>query len=103
MGVEQQQQNQQLSSTTTTTTSNNETVKPFYMPEIFYYDMESIHKIRQRTKMSVVGSALALHSVTTAGCRQDVLCQNPLGEELEQKKVNLIRAMTTVPNVLNTA
>ena len=52
--------------------------------------------------MSVVGSAIALHSVTTAGCCQDVLRQNPLSEELERKKVNLIRAMTTLPNVVNT-
>ena len=40
---------------------------PFYMPEIFYLDIAAVRTMRMSTKLSVLGSALALHASSIAG------------------------------------
>ena len=40
---------------------------PFYMPEIFYLDIAAVQTMRMSTKLSVLGSALALHASSIAG------------------------------------
>jgi T-complex protein 11. len=65
----------------------------FYMPEIFYLDTAEVKEIRLVTKMSVVGSALALHATNIAGAKDNVLRQDPLPHEIQHCRTKLIHAM----------
>jgi hypothetical protein len=63
------------------------------MPEIFYLDIMEVKAIRVAAKLSVVGSALALHASNIAGVGDAVLRQNPLPPDIQQCRQKLIRAM----------
>jgi len=73
----------------------NANASPFYMPEILYLDIMSVKAIRMSTKMSVVGSALALHASTIAGTGEaaSMLRQDPLDPLVKECRQKLIRAM----------
>ena len=68
---------------------------PFYMPEMLYLDIMSVKAIRTTTKISVVGSALALIASSIGGTEQaaSMLRQDPLEPMLQDCRHKLIRAM----------
>ena len=76
-------------------TIGEQNASPFYMPEIFYLDIMSVKAIRMSTKISVVGSALALHASTIAGTGEaaSMLRQDPLDPLVQECRQKLIRAM----------
>jgi len=68
--------------------------KSFLMPEIFWLDMNSIREIRYITRISVVGSVLALHATTVAGVNGNVLKTDPLNGRIEDCRKDLAKAMS---------
>ena len=71
---------------------------PFLVPEVLAMDLESILWIRNTTKLSVVGSALALHATAVAGVgggvlRADVGDGGVVGRRVEACRVRLVHAM----------
>ena len=69
--------------------------QPFiHVPEILQLDVASLRSIRSTTRMSVIGSALALHACTVAGVGDAVLRRDPSTEEINQCRHNLIEAMS---------
>ena len=69
--------------------------QPFiHVPEILQFDVASLRSIRSTTRMSVIGSALALHACTVAGVGDAVLRRDPSTEEINQCRHNLIEAMS---------
>lgn len=67
--------------------------KLFNMPEMFYLDATEVKTIRLATKLSVVGSALALHASNIAGAKDNVIRQDPLPYEIQQCRATMIQAM----------
>ncbi len=65
----------------------------FMMPEIFYLDIAQVSSIRISAKVSVVGSALALHASTIAGVGNTLLQLDPLGRDVQSCRNKLILAM----------
>jgi hypothetical protein len=65
----------------------------FFMPEIFHLDAAEVKAIRLATKISVVGSALALHATNIAGAKDNALRQDPLPYEIQQCRAKLVHAM----------
>ena len=69
--------------------------QPFiHVPEILQFDVASLRSIRSTTRMSVIGSALALHACTVAGVGDAVLRRDPSTEEINRCRHNLIEAMS---------
>jgi len=69
--------------------------QPFiHVPEILHFDVTSLRSIRSTTRMSVIGSALALHACTVAGVGDSVLRREPSTAEINQCRDDLIEAMS---------
>lgn len=69
--------------------------QPFiHVPEILQADVAGLRSIRSTTRMSVIGSALALHACTVAGVGDAVLRRDPSTAEINQCRHNLIEAMS---------
>jgi hypothetical protein len=66
---------------------------PFMIPEVLSLDISSIQQIRMTTKMSVVGSVLAVHATAVAGVSGALLKTDPLEHSLEQCRLALGQAM----------
>ena len=65
----------------------------YLLPEIFYLDGNAIQTIREVTRESVVGSALALHAASFHTNTQQILQQETLPPELEKCQTRLVHAM----------
>ena len=63
------------------------------MPEVLWLDSRTIQSIRMTTKISVVGSVLALHAASAAGVSDNVFKQNPLDRVIEESRIKLTRSM----------
>ena len=69
--------------------------QPFiHVPEILQFDVAGLRTIRSTTRMSVIGSALALHACTVAGVGDAVLRRDPSTAEVNQCREDLIEAMS---------
>ena len=69
--------------------------EPFiHVPEILQFDVANLRSIRSTTRMSVIGSALALHACTVAGVGDAVLRRDPSTAEINQCRDDLIEAMS---------
>ena len=69
--------------------------QPFiHVPEILQFDVANLRSIRSTTRMSVIGSALALHACTVAGVGDAVLRRDPSTAEINQCRDDLIEAMS---------
>ena len=69
--------------------------QPFiHVPEILQFDVANLRSIRSTTRMSVIGSALALHACTVAGVGDAVLRRDPSTEKINRCRHNLIEAMS---------
>ena len=69
--------------------------QPFILvPEILQSDVANLRSIRSTTRMSVIGSALALHACTVAGVGDAVLRREPSTAEINQCRDDLIEAMS---------
>jgi len=70
-------------------------LEPFiHVPEILQLDIANLRSIRSTTRMSVIGSALALHACTVAGVGDAVLRREPSSPEINQCRDDLIEAMS---------
>ena len=65
----------------------------FLLPEILWLDTATIRDIRMTTRISVVGSVLALHAVSSAGANDGVFKKERLDPIIEECKVGLTTAM----------
>ena len=65
----------------------------FLMPEVLWLDTRTIRDIRMTTKISVVGSVLALHAASAAGVSDNVFKRDPLESIIEACRVKLTAAM----------
>ena len=69
--------------------------QPFILvPEVLLSDVANLRSIRSTTRMSVIGSALALHACTVAGVGDAVLRREPSTSEINQCRDDLIEAMS---------
>mmetsp|Transcript_964 Transcript_964/g.2028 ORF Transcript_964/g.2028 Transcript_964/m.2028 type:complete len:602 (-) Transcript_964:268-2073(-) len=76
-------------------TSEASQVQPFiHVPEVLQSDISNLRSIRETTKMSVIGSALALHACNVAGVGDAVLRREPSTAEINQCRKNLIKSMS---------
>ncbi len=59
------------------------------MPEVLWLDSMTIRSIRMTTKLSVVGSVLALHAASAAGVNDSIFKRDPLDSIIEECRVVL--------------
>lgn len=64
---------------------------PFLLPEIFRLDETNINKIRELTRVSVIGSALAIHA--SMGKSDNILRKETLTSDIENCRSRLVQAM----------
>lgn len=63
------------------------------MPEVLWLDSMTIRSIRMTTKLSVVGSVLALHAASAAGVNDSIFKRDPLDSIIEESRVTLTSVM----------
>jgi hypothetical protein len=63
------------------------------LPEILWLDSTTIHSVRMTTKLSVVGSVLALHAASAAGVNDSIFKRYPLDSVIEESRVTLTTVM----------
>jgi hypothetical protein len=62
--------------------------QPFILvPEVLQSDVANLRSIRSTTRMSVIGSALALHACTVAGVGDAVLRREPSTAEINVEMI----------------
>jgi hypothetical protein len=98
--VNEEDENHSSSPTASPTASPSSSSSPkpsspthFLMPEVLWLDMTTIRDIRMTTKISVVGSVLALHATSAAGVNDSILKKDPLDFIVEDCRVKLAVAM----------